>query len=128
MGQFTLFLSLVSMGIAAFMAVSLIEFCRGEFPSVGVLRTQFPVVEVWALMNLPISHCINGGTAPGSNWQACQSLSFRQFLVSEDWAFYQHKGYDPNQIVEALKKDVKAGKFSRGASTITQQVVKNVFS
>ncbi|MGZ3708637.1 MAG: transglycosylase domain-containing protein, partial [Bdellovibrionota bacterium] len=48
-------------------------------------------------------------------------------LVSEDWAFYQHKGYDPNQIREALRKDWDEGRFARGASTITQQVVKNVF-
>ena len=48
-------------------------------------------------------------------------------MVSEDWAFYQHHGYDPNQIKEALNKDVAERRFARGASTITQQVAKNVF-
>ncbi len=48
-------------------------------------------------------------------------------LVSEDWAFYRHKGYDPEQIKEALKEDLKEGRYVRGASTITQQVVKNLF-
>ena len=48
-------------------------------------------------------------------------------LVSEDWAFYQHKGYDPQQIKSAMKEDWEEGRFARGASTITQQVVRNVF-
>jgi monofunctional biosynthetic peptidoglycan transglycosylase len=47
--------------------------------------------------------------------------------VSEDWAFYQHDGIDTQQIQEVLKKDLPRGKISRGASTITQQVVKNVY-
>lgn len=48
-------------------------------------------------------------------------------VVSEDWAFYQHKGYDPNQIREAAREAWEAGAPVRGASTITQQVAKNVF-
>jgi monofunctional biosynthetic peptidoglycan transglycosylase len=48
-------------------------------------------------------------------------------MVSEDWAFYEHKGFDFQQISEAIKKDWQEKKFARGASTITQQVVKNVF-
>jgi monofunctional biosynthetic peptidoglycan transglycosylase len=48
-------------------------------------------------------------------------------IVSEDWAFYSHEGYDAKQIREAIKEDLEQGKFARGASTITQQVVKNVF-
>jgi monofunctional biosynthetic peptidoglycan transglycosylase len=48
-------------------------------------------------------------------------------IVSEDWAFYQHHGYDPNQIREAIKENVEEGRSLRGASTITQQVARNVF-
>jgi monofunctional biosynthetic peptidoglycan transglycosylase len=48
-------------------------------------------------------------------------------IVSEDWAFYQHDGIDTQQIQEVLKRDLPRGRISRGASTITQQVVKNVY-
>jgi monofunctional biosynthetic peptidoglycan transglycosylase len=48
-------------------------------------------------------------------------------IVSEDWAFYGHKGYDPNQIKIAFQESLDEGKLVRGASTITQQVVKNIF-
>lgn len=51
----------------------------------------------------------------------------RAVLISEDWSFYQHDGFDFEQIKEAVEKNLEKGKFARGASTITQQVAKNVF-
>lgn len=47
--------------------------------------------------------------------------------MSEDWAFYQHPGFDVDQMMDALKKDLREGRFARGASTITQQVARNLF-
>lgn len=46
-------------------------------------------------------------------------------MVSEDWAFYEHEGFDWNQIKIVIRDSLKAQKLVRGASTITQQVVKN---
>jgi monofunctional biosynthetic peptidoglycan transglycosylase len=48
-------------------------------------------------------------------------------LVSEDWAFYEHQGLDFNQIERALKQSLVEFRLVRGASTISQQVVKNLF-
>lgn len=48
-------------------------------------------------------------------------------VISEDWAFYQHSGLDFNQLGKIFEQAVKKGKFKRGASTITQQVVKNLY-
>ena len=47
-------------------------------------------------------------------------------VLSEDWGFYQHEGIDVKQMKEALNEMVEVKRF-RGASTITQQMVKNVF-
>lgn len=47
-------------------------------------------------------------------------------IVSEDWAFYDHDGLDLNQILIVLKESWDQRKLVRGASTITQQLVKNV--
>ena len=46
------------------------------------------------------------------------------FISAEDKNFYRHKGYDPIGILKALI-DAARGKRLRGASTITQQVMKN---
>lgn len=46
-------------------------------------------------------------------------------IVSEDWAFFDHNGLDFNQLTKVLEESVEEKKLVRGASTITQQVVKN---
>lgn len=46
-------------------------------------------------------------------------------LAVEDTRFYQHHGIDPRRILAALWVDIKTMSLSEGASTITQQVVKN---
>ena len=47
-------------------------------------------------------------------------------VVSEDASFYKHHGFDERELREALLQNVREGE-GRGASTITQQVVKNLF-
>ena len=49
------------------------------------------------------------------------------FVASEDARFYRHSGFDVAQIERSLAVDLRAGAFARGGSTITQQLVKNVF-
>lgn len=48
-------------------------------------------------------------------------------ILSEDWAFYEHKGVDFNQLEQVLKESLEKRKLLRGASTISQQVIKNIF-
>jgi monofunctional biosynthetic peptidoglycan transglycosylase len=47
-------------------------------------------------------------------------------IAAEDGAFYEHNGFDWKQIQIAAEDDMEGGR-SRGASTITQQLVKNLF-
>ena len=47
-------------------------------------------------------------------------------IAAEDARFYQHHGFDWQQIEIAAEDDLDGG-LSRGASTITQQLVKNLF-
>lgn len=46
-------------------------------------------------------------------------------LAIEDTNFFEHNGVNPDAIFRAIIKDVSAGKLKEGASTITQQLVKN---
>jgi len=46
-------------------------------------------------------------------------------VAIEDQRFYQHRGVDFLGIARALKEDILSGSASQGASTITQQFVKN---
>ena len=49
------------------------------------------------------------------------------FLTSEDSKFYRHHGFDMDMIRHALAQDLENRSFDRGASTITQQLAKNLF-
>ncbi len=48
-------------------------------------------------------------------------------LIGEDDKFYQHEGFDFEAIGDALERNLEEGRFAAGASTITQQLAKNLF-
>ena len=48
-------------------------------------------------------------------------------VVTEDRSFYKHSGVDLKGILRAAIKDILAGEFVEGASTITQQLAKTLF-
>ncbi len=48
-------------------------------------------------------------------------------ILAEDSRFYKHEGIDVKAIKNAIKYDLEKKSFARGASTITQQVAKNLF-
>ena len=48
-------------------------------------------------------------------------------ILAEDAGFYKHEGIDVKAIKNAIKYDLEKKSFARGASTITQQVAKNLF-
>jgi membrane peptidoglycan carboxypeptidase len=48
-------------------------------------------------------------------------------LTTEDGAFYRHHGFNHAAIRSSVQANLKAGRFVRGASTISMQLAKNVF-
>lgn len=69
-------------------------------------------------------------TMPG-DWVPLNKISKRlraAIISSEDGKFYQHPGYDIEELQEAINDGVvKQKKKVRGASTITQQLIKNLY-
>ncbi|MFW7377316.1 MAG: monofunctional biosynthetic peptidoglycan transglycosylase [Oligoflexus sp.] len=55
-----------------------------------------------------------------------QSLT-RPFVIAEDSRFYQHHGFDWQSIQDAMRINWQAKRWLYGASTISQQTVKNLF-
>jgi len=80
------------------------------------------------LANLDKSTKKVGPKAPG--WTPQGSVSkylFAAVVASEDASYYSHDGLDYDELKAALKKDLEEGRFARGGSTITQQVIKNTY-
>jgi monofunctional biosynthetic peptidoglycan transglycosylase len=48
-------------------------------------------------------------------------------IAAEDGRFFQHHGIDWKEVQKVVDKDVEDGRLGRGGSTITQQLVKNLF-
>jgi len=98
-----------------------------EFPDVSVLNQRYPQV-LYQGSKQPIK--VKLVNSPPAGWTRIDQIAkpaMGAVVVSEDWAFFAHDGFDANQLKEAIQEDLAEGKFSRGASTITMQVVKNVF-
>jgi monofunctional biosynthetic peptidoglycan transglycosylase len=51
----------------------------------------------------------------------------RAVLVAEDSAFFDHEGVDFKELRASLEANWEDGQFTRGASTITQQLAKNLY-
>jgi monofunctional biosynthetic peptidoglycan transglycosylase len=51
----------------------------------------------------------------------------KAIVISEDAAFFSHKGVDVAELKAAFKKDFETLSFSRGGSTLTMQLAKNLY-
>jgi monofunctional glycosyltransferase len=63
-------------------------------------------------------------------WQPLEKISrnlWRAVLAGEDAHFFEHHGFDTEQIAKAIAKDIAERRFARGASTISQQLAKNLY-
>ena len=48
-------------------------------------------------------------------------------MTSEDGSFFYHQGFNPEAFRESIVTNIKEKRFARGGSTLTMQLVKNVF-
>jgi len=58
--------------------------------------------------------------------EICHYLQYA-VLTSEDPSFFYHRGFIPDAFKESMIENIKAKRFVRGGSTISMQLVKNVF-
>ncbi len=72
----------------------------------------------------------NSSVSLAARWRSLQQISSHlqhAVVVAEDARFYQHGGFDWEAIVEAAERDWAAKSFHYGGSTISQQLVKNLY-
>jgi len=74
---------------------------------------------------------VNIETGPGTlGWAPYAAISPHMetaVLICEDGGFFRHRGFDREAIENSIKENVKAGRFARGASTISMQLAKNLY-
>lgn len=102
------------------------EIYAEVLPDTEVLLTHYPV----AKGKEGKRNIYELSTQKPKTWKNLNEISksaISAVLASEDGSFYQHKGYDPEAIRKAWAENKKLGRYAKGGSTITQQLVKNVF-
>ena len=111
-------------------AFAVLAYAYLTLPDVRPLRASNPTST--AFMDLRAAETRARGTEPkrAQRWVSYARISQdlkRAVLVAEDDAFWQHEGVDIEQLKESIEVDLARGQFVRGASTITQQLAKNLY-
>jgi monofunctional biosynthetic peptidoglycan transglycosylase len=109
---------------------ALLAYVYLTLPDVRPLKTSNPATT--AFMELRDREARANGKTPRrlQRWASYGRISpdlKRAVLVAEDDAFWQHEGVDFEQLQESIEADWARGRFSRGGSTITQQLAKNLY-
>jgi monofunctional biosynthetic peptidoglycan transglycosylase len=109
---------------------ALLAYAYYTLPDVRPLKTSNPTAT--AFMELRDREARANGRRPHrfQQWVRYDRISpdlKRAVLVAEDDAFWQHEGVDLDQLEQSLELDWTRGRFTRGGSTITQQLAKNLY-
>jgi monofunctional glycosyltransferase len=115
---------------AAAIGFGYVAFLYLTLPDVRELRTRN--LDSTAFMDLRAREARAEGREPKRvhQWTPYSRISphlRRAVLVAEDAGFWGHEGIDLVEIRKALETDWEQGTFTRGASTITQQLAKNLY-
>ncbi|MEM4405110.1 MAG: monofunctional biosynthetic peptidoglycan transglycosylase, partial [Nitrososphaerota archaeon] len=99
-------------------------------PSCKDLKEKNP--ETTAMIERRLEQAEAEGRKPvrQQQWVPIERISnnlVRAVLAGEDARFFEHNGFDTEAIKKAIEHDWKEGRFARGASTITQQLAKNLY-
>lgn len=100
------------------------------YPDVEWLRDHNP--ESTALIDARATESTDAGrdVRRVQTWVPLDRISpnlIRAVLAGEDNHFFEHDGFDYEAIQKAAKENWEEGKIVRGASTITQQLAKNLY-
>lgn len=106
---------------------SFLTFIVWFVPPVYRLMSGTVTVTRWD-RKLGETRAVVGPGRPG--WIKASAISrhvLHSFVAAEDGKFYYHSGFDVAEIAKSIKTNINRKRYARGASTISQQVVKMAF-
>lgn len=102
----------------------------GSLPDVQALKTQNPKTTAFMELRKKQARQNNKKLRLHQRWVSFKTIPkhLRQAVrISEDASFYRHEGVDFEELKESIRRDLEDGRLSRGGSTITQQLAKNLY-
>ena len=101
-----------------------------SLPDVRALRHKNPTNTAFMALRTREARAKGLPSQHDQRWVAYARISNnlkRAVIVTEDSAFWKHEGVDYEQLRESMEVNWERGEFARGASTITQQLAKNLY-
>lgn len=100
------------------------------WPPVGRLAERNP--QTTAFMQAQKEHWAEQGVSRRLKWRYVHISRISKYLqqavlIAEDDKFYSHDGFDYDMMAQAVERNLEAGRIRYGASTITQQLAKNLY-
>ncbi|MFN7976907.1 MAG: monofunctional biosynthetic peptidoglycan transglycosylase [Vicinamibacterales bacterium] len=111
-------------------AFACVAYSYLTLPDVRVLATTNPETTAFIELRRDEAHDEGKSFNLRRKWVPYTRISShlkRAVIVAEDSAFFEHEGLDYEQIKESLEASLEDGGPMRGASTITQQLAKNLY-
>src|SRR5215471_3943992 len=99
-------------------------------PDVRPLKTENPKTTAWMRMRAAEAERDGKPVQFSQQWVGYSKISpslKRAVIVAEDASFLQHDGVDYDELRAAIELDWNRGEPLRGASTLTQQLAKNLY-
>jgi monofunctional biosynthetic peptidoglycan transglycosylase len=115
---------------AAAIAFWIVIYVYLTLPDVRVLAATNPTTTAWMERRAEEAAREGKTVRQVQRWVPYSRISNqlkRAVLVAEDSAFWDHEGIDLEQIRESMRVNWEQGRAIRGASTITQQLAKNLY-
>jgi monofunctional biosynthetic peptidoglycan transglycosylase len=109
------------------LGIGYLVFAAVTVPDVSSLKKTNPTVTAMMEQRAAEQHI---KVRPIRTWVPFNSISphlRNAVLIAEDSGFFQHSGYDVEEMKESVKRNWRERRFARGASTITQQLAKNLY-
>jgi monofunctional biosynthetic peptidoglycan transglycosylase len=100
------------------------------WPEVGALAREAPRSTAFIDRFVAKERAAGRKTRPDWRWVPYPAISSelkRAVLVAEDIEFFSHDGFARGEIQEAMRAAWEEGELPRGASTLTQQLAKNLY-
>jgi monofunctional glycosyltransferase len=115
---------------AAGVAFGCVCYAYLTLPDVRSLATQNPATTAFMELRMAQARAQGKPARKVQRWVRYGRIApdlKRAVLVAEDAAFWQHDGVDYDELQKSIELDWARGQLARGASTITQQLAKNLY-
>lgn len=118
----------VGLAVAAVSSALYVQRISADLPSLEQMARQRPnlATEIYDRQNRLIARLF----LENRTWVGLEQISLwmqKATVAAEDGTFYDHRGIDFSSILRAFWVNVTHGRTRQGASTITQQLARNLF-